>query len=156
MKLQNSLPTLDAPLFCTGALFWICIFSPLNWKLRYFCEPTLFELGWLKVDFVAQGTTVILKVSTGFWLQTRETAAVLILIAVAQIAIWDISLLEDFVQSISPLTVSEWWHGVFWWGYWGCKITNVCLHKLSLLVWFFLLSEGMWHFCQNHLLNSLC
>lgn len=53
---------------------------------------------WLKGRF---------KVSKGFWLRTRETAVVLILIAVAKIAIRGICLLEDFVQSFCPLAEFE-------------------------------------------------
>lgn len=45
------------------------------------------------------------KVSTDFWLHTREAAAVLIWIAVAQVAIRDFSLMEDFAEGFSPFAV---------------------------------------------------
>lgn len=139
MKLQNSLPTLNPPLLCTETLLCYIFFS-IQLKTEVLSWANPWWTGGNQSGFCdSGGKPVTPKVSTGFWLQNREAAAVLILIAVAQVSIRDFPLMEDFAQGFSPLAV---FGDVLWWGYWGREVTVICLHKLSLLVWLFLLSSN--------------
>lgn len=108
---MSEVAELFAHVECSIILYrsFFCIFF-LHWIERWgtFMSQPFMNLGESKWILWLKRRPCDTQGIHGFWLQTRKTAAVLILIAVTQVAIRDISVLEDFLQSFSRLTVFEW------------------------------------------------
>lgn len=157
MKFHNSSPTLT--ILYRSSFLYIFFFSPLIWKLSYFNEQTHYELGRIKADFMAEGERRPCETLRIYGLLTtnqRNCSSFGLDCHGSDCCQRHNSLFYDCLQSIFPLDMLEWQHAMFWIGCWGCKKTNVCLHKQSLLFIFLcFLSKGMWHWCQNWLWTLL-